>query len=216
MKINSKLYIIVVILLPFISSCALINKSEKQELKKYESRLLDLSKKIKHKDQEIHFLKAKNLVLLKQQSHSKKTPTVKKAPKLIIPEELEFEIPQNSDKMLAFITDEFTKANNKKSLTATDLYIQQYPDSKLLDQVHYYRALNLKSLKQYAFALKSFSVVENKYLLSPFRADSLLQKAEIYQIMNLNAYRQRTLYKLIRQYPKSREARLAQSELKVN
>lgn len=210
-------YIYIVILLPLLVSCTSFKK--KNPLEGYQSQITELTEELKNKEHQIKVLKAKNLALKKSKSRIKSknhSQRVKSARPVINPEELEFEIPQNPESMLGFIREEYTKSQYKKSLTATDLYIQQYSDSKFLDQVYYYRALNLKSLKQFAFALKAFSVVENKYLLSPFRPDSLLQKAEIYQIMNLNSYKHRTLYKLIRQYPKSKEARLAQLELNNN
>ncbi|MCH2535038.1 MAG: hypothetical protein MK008_11400 [Bdellovibrionales bacterium] len=210
-------YIYIVILLPLLISCT--SFKNKSSLENYQSQLLELTDELKSKEHQIKVLKAKNLALQKSKARvksKKNSQRVKNTRPVINPEDLEFEIPQKPESMLGFIREEYTKTNYKKSLTATDLFIQQYSQNKFLDQVYYYRALNLKSLKQYAFALKAFSHVENKYLLSPFRPDSLLQKAEIYQIMNLNSYQQRTLYKLIRQYPKSKEARLAQLELNNN
>lgn len=210
-------YIYIVILLPLVISCTSLKK--KSSLESYQAQIFQLTDELKNKEHQIKVLKAKNLALQKSKSmmrSNKNSKRVKNTRPVINPEELEFEIPQKPESMLGFIREEYTKSNYKKSLTATDLFIQEYSNSKFLDQVYYYRALNLKSLKQFAFALKAFSIVENKYLLSPFRPDSLLQKAEIYQIMNLNSYKQRTLYKLIRQYPKSKEARLAQLELNNN
>lgn len=209
-------YIYIVILLPLLISCAALQPTSKSP-ETYQNKISDLTEQLKNKEHQIKLLEAKNLALTKaSQMSKKKTTRVKKTHPKIKAEELEFEIPLKPESMLGFIREEYTKGNYKKSLTATDLFIQTYSESKFLDQVYYYRALNYKSLKQYAFALKAFSVVENKFLLSPFRPDSLLQKSEIYQIMNLNSYRQRTLYKLIRQYPKSKEARLAHLELNNN
>lgn len=207
--------IYMVIMLPLLTSCAALNSDN--TVPNYESRIVELTEQLKNKDHQISILKSQKVALLKaNKMNIGKVPKKTKAKTLINPEELEFEIPQGPEKMLGFIQLEHSKSNFKKSLTATDLFIQQYSKSKFLDQVYYYRALNYKSLKQFAFALKAFSVVENKFLLSPFRPDSLLQKAEIYQIMNLNSYQQRALYKLMRQYPKSKEARLAHLKLNTN
>lgn len=93
--------------------------------------------------------------------------------------------------------------------------IQAHPKGKYTDQAYYWLGESLIAQRRNKEALESFIVVANQYDKSPKHAAALLKIATVYQNLQQVGDARAALQRVIREYPDSKTAEIARSQLKA-
>ncbi len=105
------------------------------------------------------------------------------------------------------------KKQHAKAITAFREFAEHYPKSKLVPNAHYWLGELLLSMRQFDEADKSFTLVIDQYTRSNKVAGSRLKKAYILMHHEKNADANQALRQIIRDYPDSSVAVLAENKL---
>ncbi len=93
--------------------------------------------------------------------------------------------------------------------------IKAHPKGEYTDQAYYWLGESLVALLRNEEALESFTVVANQYPKSPKHAAALLKIASVYTNMKYYDQAEKTLQRVIKEYPDGRTAERARAELKL-
>jgi tol-pal system protein YbgF len=107
----------------------------------------------------------------------------------------------------------YKAANYKKVLESSKDFINKYPDSSRLPNVHYLMGDAYFSLDDYKKSIASYQVVVSKFETSPNVPDAWLNIAACQQQLKDVAAAKKTLKLLIAKYPDSKAAKKAKQRL---
>jgi tol-pal system protein YbgF len=100
-----------------------------------------------------------------------------------------------------------------KAIPAFQRFIEQYPNSTYSANAHYWLGQLLFTKGKLAEAKQAFNVVVSQYTNSSKRSDAILKLATVEQKQNNNARAISLYQQLIKEYPQSSAAKLAQPRL---
>jgi tol-pal system protein YbgF len=110
----------------------------------------------------------------------------------------------------------FYRANSyQNAINAFKEFLQKFPDSVFVPDVHFWMGESYFALKDYKNSLASYQLLADKYSYSPKMPDAMLAAAGCQQELKSVAAAKKTLKRLIAKYPGSKAAGKAKALLKT-
>ncbi len=184
------------------------------------SKVLDMEKRMKEREEAMQDLRDRNQVLNKKaQLDSSSTSSVKMSAR---PQTKRIEMISGSEKTLKSdrelygeLVGSYDRNNEIAFFSRLQAFQEQHPKSPLADDALYLAGLMSLSNKNYGPALRYFNQVLKRYPMSNKASASLFAKAVTLKKMNLTDESRRSFAKVRQAYPGSPEALRAETELKL-
>lgn len=193
------IYLLVLPASMLLISCSSTQSSQRETVR----RILKMQDQIGKKNKKIASLEAKNKRLnhkLNKKRISKKTTAQK----------------SGEQRLYNLFVRQYRKANMKSAERALRLLKKAYPKSSKISEAHYLIAKEETRRGNYKKAIYYYNSIIKLHPRSKVWGVANLEKAKLYQSMNLKDPATKVLKNLIHKRPRSKEAKLAKRYLKAN
>jgi tol-pal system protein YbgF len=120
---------------------------------------------------------------------------------------------QSVDELYRNALNDYAKGHYELAINGFRSQIEIYPDSSLAPNARYWLGESYYSQKNYGQAIKEFALLAKQHPDNPKVASAMLKQGYAYLEMGDKSRARTVLDNLLKQFPKSQEARLAKERL---
>lgn len=120
---------------------------------------------------------------------------------------------QNAGELYRNALNDYTRGNYELAINGFGSYIELYPDSSLVPNARYWLGESYYSQKNYDQAIKEFALLVKQHPDTPKVATAMLKQGYAYLEMGDKSRARTILNSVLKQFPKSQEAKWAKERL---